>query len=75
MSKNMEYCPFCDGEDVFLHNDGDCITVGCFVCDYEIKCHDCTEDEALDYWNYRPKVQRLKKKLRKLKKILTEDNE
>ena len=52
---DLKPCPFCGGEDVEHLPDGfGNWLVGCVTCDYRIQCVDCTEEEAIRYWNTRP---------------------
>ena len=61
MSEELKPCPFCGGEDVEHLPDGfGNWLVGCVTCDYRIQCVDCTEEEAIRYWNTRPTEDALK---------------
>lgn len=67
----MRYCPFCNGEDVEIVPDGHGWNVGCLPCDYKIHVADCTEAEAIRFWNTRPAEDALKAVNERLREKIT----
>ena len=63
-------CPFCGGEDVELIKFHTYITVGCMVCDYKIQLDNCSEADAVKFWNTRPAENRMMRKLEKIKSVV-----
>lgn len=67
---DLKACPFCGSGAIEVSAWEDHTTIGCLDCDYGIRCQDCDEEDAVDWWNTRPAEDALKAEVEKLKSDL-----
>ena len=74
---NLKPCPFCGSGAIEVCAWENSTDISCLDCDYTIKCHDCDEEDAVDYWNTRPvedaltaEVERMKDRVERLELLL-----
>lgn len=65
MTEDLKPCPFCGGKEVKLFKEGSIWVVECLQCLAKVGA--TLEADALDFWNYRPKEERLGEQIREMK--------
>lgn len=67
---DLKNCPFCGSGAIEVCDWEEYTQIGCLDCDYAIKCRDCDEDDAVDWWNTRPAEDALTTEIERLKEAL-----
>ena len=68
----LKPCPFCGSGAIEVCAWETSTDISCLDCDYTIKCCDCDEEDAVDYWNTRPAEDAKDKEIERLKKQLSD---